>query len=322
MTGQENGRALNRASGCLAGQFCGDAFGAQYEFRTSNQIRRIMEIVGSETMEESSVWSTLPGQITDDSEMALALTHSIISSGGYYKENAKNNYIDWMNSRPFDIGGTTATGLRGRLNHQSQANGAMMRISPLAVYLSKFGYSENEDWEKADTLVAADTLITHPNPICIHANILFVRALIKIISSETPPGELYQKIKEWSVEIGADQSLLSVIESAKNVPPADYTENQGWVLIAFWNALYQLLHAESPEQGIINTVKSGGDTDTNAAIAGALIGAYFGYDSFPNKWLDTVQNIKPGGKRPRPEMYWVGNIKDLTEKIFNIKVTG
>ncbi|MDD4838687.1 MAG: ADP-ribosylglycohydrolase family protein [Synergistaceae bacterium] len=241
----------------------------------------------------------------------------ILSCRGYNKETAKQKYMDWMDSNPFGIGETTASGLSGRLNSKSQANGAMMRISPLAVYLSKFGYAENEDWQIADTRAASDALITHPNPICIHANILFVRTLITLISSETDPAELYQKIKEWSNEIGADRSLLTVIESAEKDPPSNYTENQGWVLIAFWNAIYQLLHAGSPLEGILNTVKSGGDTDTNAAIAGALLGARFGYDAFPKQWLDTVQACKPGGERPRPDIYWVGDIKNLTENIFN-----
>ena len=44
----------------------------------------------------------------------------------------------------------------------------------------------------------------------------------------------------------------------------------------------------------------GGDTDTNCAIAGALAGAYFGYDSFPSDWIITINKCDTTkGKYPR-----------------------
>ena len=317
MTGHDKDLVFDRACGCLAGQFCGDAFGARYEFMSPKQIALLMRDNGLYTMGASSVWSTLQGQITDDSEMALALARSIISCGTYDKETARRFYTDWMDSEPFDIGGTTAAGLSGRPNPSSQANGAMMRISPLAVYLSRSGCPENEDWRVCDAAASSDALITHPNWICVQANILFVRSLVRLISSGIEPVKLYECIREWSFETGADKSLILAIESAKNDPPADYTQKQGWVLTAFHNALYQLLHAGSPEEGIIDTVKRGGDTDTNAATAGAMLGACFGYQAFPEEWLRTVNSCRPGGKRPRPVMYWVGDIKYLTEKLLD-----
>lgn len=64
--------------------------------------------------------------------------------------------------------------------------------------------------------------------------------------------------------------------------PEQYT---GWVLNALQNAFYRLLHSSSFEEGVIDTVRSGGDTDTNAAIAGALLGAVHGRDAVPKQWL-------------------------------------
>ena len=317
MTVHDQNMVFDRACGCLAGQFCGDAFGALYEFMSPKQIARLMSDNGIYTMGASPVWSTLPGQITDDSEMALALARSIISCGTYDKETARRFYTSWMDSDPFDIGGTTAAGLSGRPNLLSQANGAMMRVSPLAVYISKSGCSENEDWQLCDAAAVSDAMITHPNGICVQANILFVRSLVKLISSGIEPVNLYEYISKWSVETGADKSLISAIESAENDPPSDYMQKQGWVLTALHNALYRLLHAGSPEEGIIDTVKRGGDTDTNAAIAGAMLGACYGYHVFPEEWLSTVNLCRPGGSKPRPVMYWVGDIKYLTEKLLD-----
>ena len=54
-----------------------------------------------------------------------------------------------------------------------------------------------------------------------------------------------------------------------------------WVLIALRNALWRLLRASSLEEGVVDTVMRGGDTDTNAAIAGTLLGAVHGRDAVP-----------------------------------------
>lgn len=53
----------------------------------------------------------------------------------------------------------------------------------------------------------------------------------------------------------------------------------------------------------------GGDTDTNAAIAGALLGAVYGRDAIPVQWFDKLLKCRPeaGNRRvrhPRPECFW------------------
>ena len=71
-------------------------------------------------------------------------------------------------------------------------------------------------------------------------------------------------------------SILDVVVTSASAPPAEYFRQKGWVLIAFHNALWQLLHAANLEEAVVDTVMRGGDTDTNAAICGALLGAVHG----------------------------------------------
>jgi ADP-ribosylglycohydrolase len=59
---------------------------------------------------------------------------------------------------------------------------------------------------------------------------------------------------------------MDVIQGSTEEPPSDYVHQQGWVLVAFGNALWQLLNAPSFETGVVDTVMQGGDTDTNAAF--------------------------------------------------------
>lgn len=53
----------------------------------------------------------------------------------------------------------------------------------------------------------------------------------------------------------------------------------------------------------------GGDTDTNAAICGALLGAVYGRGAIPQQWLDSLLSCRPQAgqpevKHPRPECFW------------------
>jgi ADP-ribosylglycohydrolase len=106
-----------------------------------------------------------------------------------------------------------------------------------------------------------------------------------------------------------EASLMKAIVDASTSPPADYVHQQGWVITAFQNALWQLLHAANLEDGVVDTVMRGGDTDTNAAIAGALLGAVYGRDAIPAQWTDKLLNCRPEAGRPhvrhpRPECFW------------------
>jgi hypothetical protein len=96
--------------------------------------------------------------------------------------------------------------------------------------------------------------------------------------------------------------------------------NQGWVLIALQNAFYRLLHAPDAAEGIVATVMRGGDTDTNAAIAGALVGAVHGRESLPQSWRNLVLSCRPvagaaGVRRPRPAPFWPTDALELAERL-------
>jgi ADP-ribosylglycohydrolase len=111
------------------------------------------------------------------------------------------------------------------------------------------------------------------------------------------------------------QPVRAVLEAAAERRPASY---EGWVLNALQNAFYQLLHAESLAEGVIDSVAGGADTDTNAAIAGALLGAVYGRKALPAQWLDRVLSCRPlseFGPRPRPEEYWPVDALYLAEAL-------
>jgi len=73
------------------------------------------------------------------------------------------------------------------------------------------------------------------------------------------------------------------------------------------------------ETALIETVGQGGDTDTNAAVAGALLGAADGRTKLPVRWIMPVLTCRPDAglhvARPRPDEYWPDDLIDLTEAL-------
>ena len=301
----------SRAQGCLLGQLAGDALGSLVEFQSPDEIRSSYPN-GVRELTDGGTWNTIAGQPTDDSEMALLLARVLVKTGSYGPEAARKAYQYWLSSDPFDCGMTIAAGLRGQPNPASQANGAMMRISPVGIFGARFELHQVAEW------AMQDAALTHPNLICQQANALFAMGIAHAIQSGCDRKELYQHILQWAVDMPVASALLDTIDKAAEERPADYVHQQGWVLIAFQNALYQLLHATSLEAGVVDTILRGGDTDTNAAICGALLGAVCGREAIPAQWLDSLQSCRPEAgdprvRHPRPECFWPVDVLELAD---------
>src|SRR5947199_2139044 len=198
---------LSRAQGCLLGQLAGDALGSLVEFQSPVEIRRKYPN-GVRELADGGTWGTIAGQPTDDSEMALMLARMLIKQKRYDAEEARKAYVSWLDSAPFDCGSTVLSGLRGRPHRESQANGAMMRISPLGV----FGC--NYDLKRVSEYAQQDAALTHPHPVCLQANALFAMGIANSIGTSKGAQELYEQIKEWALEMEAEASLMTAIVDA------------------------------------------------------------------------------------------------------------
>lgn len=128
---------------------------------------------GLRELAPSLVWDTLAGQPTDDGEFMLALAHSIAIGGAYRPEQAQQFYQDWRVSDPFDCGATIGAALRGTPNPTSQANGALMRQAPLAVW----GIPRTEPATTFEDAIRDGTALTHPHPVCQAASVAHLTGL-------------------------------------------------------------------------------------------------------------------------------------------------
>jgi ADP-ribosyl-[dinitrogen reductase] hydrolase len=302
---------LSRAQGCLMGQVAGDSLGSLVEFQSAGEIAEKYPS-GLRTLADGGHWRTLAGQPTDDSEMALALARSIVASGRYEAESAVGAYRQWYASGPFDIGQTTRAALVGYRMGESQANGSLMRASSLGVYAHRLA---------ADAAAAAareDSALTHPNAVPCDAVAAYVVAIAHAVAHGDGPRGAHDAALAWAVGHGAEPLVVQALERAREAPPVCDGENEGWVLVALQNAFFALLHAGGVEDGVVETVGRGGDTDTNGAIAGALLGAIHGRDAVPSQWRSMVLSCRPHVLRaphPRPRAYWPGDVFELAERL-------
>ena len=143
----------NAAMGALVGAACGDAAGAVLEFMhpppTEDDVEQALAFPGG------GCWNVGPGQITDDVELVLAQADGLLAGRGALNTTGlAAAYHAWYSSSPFDVGMATrgAFGKPGSgeetakrsvdLNAKSQANGALMRATPLGVWAHRLTPAE------------------------------------------------------------------------------------------------------------------------------------------------------------------------------------
>jgi ADP-ribosyl-[dinitrogen reductase] hydrolase len=300
---RKENQQLARAQGCLLGQVIGDSLGSRVEFKSAAEIRKLFPD-GVRDLADGGVFHTIAGQPTDDSEMALTLARTILRQGRYEREKVLDAYRDWLQTRPVDIGETTERGLLGLHTTESESNGSLMRVSPIGIYAAG-------DPARAAATARIDSALTHPNPVCLDACAAFCAAIAVGIAGAS---------REEMVEAALAHCTGAAREAImRDALPSDFQAHRGWVLIGLQNAFYQLRHSSNVEEAIIGTVGCGADTDTNAAIAGALLGSFFGKEAFPWRWTRAVLACRPlaeaGAPRPRPIEYWPDDLLELAEAL-------
>lgn len=310
---------LDRALGCLAGHLIGDNLGAQYEFRSARQVCTQLIDDGLE-MRDGGHWGIIAGQPTDDGELMLALLRSLVEQRRYDAKSVASAYVSWLDSGPFDCGctiGAAITSRRQWLTDEgegrppsglagSQANGALMRVAPIGVFA-------NGDVEKAVRWAAQDAALTHPNRNCVTVNSIYAAGIACGIAGGDGRAMLATM---HQVALAAENDEVLAWFDHTDIKPLEFDgPQQGWVKLAFINALHVLREEMNFRDAMTHTIARGGDTDTNAAIAGGLLGACLGIQHLPDKWVSVLEACQPDARstsrHPRPTCYWPGEMFTL-----------
>jgi ADP-ribosylglycohydrolase/fructose-1,6-bisphosphatase/inositol monophosphatase family enzyme len=321
--GVRDAALLARGQGCLLGQLAGDALGGLVEF-TSPAVISSRYPGGVRHMHDGGSWGKLAGQPTDDSEMALMLARTLARDGRYDAGTVLDAYCHWW-PQAWDHGGTLAQALGpacsvsdGRLdvvakqaNPERPSNGSLMRLSPVGIFAAGRP-------AEAAAIARQDSRLTHPHPACIDGCAAYAAAVAVAVATGDRERAYAAALAE-AHRPGIHADVVQAIEAAHRAAPADYVTQQGLVVIALQNALYQLLHAASVEEGIVDTIRRGGDTDTTAAIAGALLGACHGRDAIPARWQRVLSCCRPlpgtPTDHPMAPEFWPTDALELAEAV-------
>jgi len=282
-------RLKDKIAGTLYGVVTGDALGAPLEFMNKEEISRkhgrVTEMIGGGWL------NVMPGEVTDDTQMTLAVAEGITEDPDNPIQAIGKRFIAWAKSGPKDIGGTCSMSIRwaaflGQNDAPDEAkwfeaskytskanggrsggNGALMRTVYPGLYYK-------------DTLMAVETAgviaqMTHWDKKSTEACNLYTEMIHLIIESVNKEQAL-QIIRD--VLEGSEYSL----KTKKQLNPT------GYVVDSFNCALHSIAATGTFEEAIIEAANLGGDADTIAAITGGLAGAIYGYNEIPERWIRTL----------------------------------
>jgi ADP-ribosyl-[dinitrogen reductase] hydrolase len=280
------------ASGLLLGLACGDALGRPVEFRSAAQIKvthgQVTEMLGNGTHSKPA------GTITDDTELALCIAHSLIECHGFDPADVSQQFVTWFNSNPFDVGRMTADALRrlkqgdswetagqtvweSRPEGQNAGNGSIMRCAPYAIAFCG-------DPERLRDVSHTSSTITHADPRCTYGCAILNRTLAGILSGESNP--LTTALNEVAGD--APQELVDALRPIPDKIDPATLQSSGYVIHTLQTALYHGLTAPTPQDGLVKAVNMGQDTDTVGAVTGAIVGARFGASALPDTWCQEL----------------------------------
>jgi ADP-ribosyl-[dinitrogen reductase] hydrolase len=126
--------------------------------------------------------------------------------------------------------------------------------------------------------------ITHANPLCTWSSVAVNQTIAALLN-----GASIQQAMDGSTDGIENLDVRAAIERART-SHRDAIASGGYVLDTLAAALWSLLRTDSFEESVVIAVGLGGDTDTTAAVAGALAGAHYGYGAIPDRWRNAVQH--------------------------------
>ena len=264
-------------SNVLVGTAIGDALGVPFESMLVNN-KELINWDGK-TFTGSVYHQLLPGQYSDDTQMSIMVAESLINNKGFNPDDLAVRYVDWIVSgRARGYGRTTLMAVQNLSagKHWSESgiagsygNGTAMRAAPFGIYF-------RNDLQSLVAICKIDSAITHASEDAEAGSIAIALAAAYAVNDDTE--DLLERISEKlpdSKVKGLVYSLGSLVNSDK-ISPQQALRVLGTkanVRETVPAALYCFLKFDNYHDAILAAIKAGGDTDTTAAIVGALFGA-------------------------------------------------
>ena len=306
----------------IIGHAVGDAMEVPTEFCIREYLLKnpVKEMIGSDkTGQPAGSWS-------DDTSMEIATIDSFIQNKEFNYDDIMHKWEEWINEAKytanndtFDVGRTCLRAIRnhslgteplkcGIDGEQSNGNGSLMRILPVALY----SYYRKLDVNEIIKLTNELSSLTHKHDISKLGCYIYVRYIMFLLDGKNK-NEAYELIKTLDYST-YDEYAISKYERILKNDIASYTIDNilstGYVVDTLECALWILLNANSYKETIIATTNIGNDTDTIGAIAGSMAGIIYGYDSIPTSWIDKLMR----------KDYLIGLASDFEKEVMNYEI--
>jgi ADP-ribosyl-[dinitrogen reductase] hydrolase len=230
------------------------------------------------------------GQWTDDTKMALALAKSIVDHGGFDPSAAAAEYLSWYRSGDHRGMGTATKAALSRLDLEvhhlgsgelgAEGNGTAMRIAPLGLALHGLPDEEIAEYARVDASITHHSEEAREGSVIVA---LLVAALARGVPKEKAIGVLStDAVRPSAVRdrtfMASDMAfgLLKAPLEKRVVVLANTLGTAGHVVKTVPAAVFCFLVTESFSAAVELAVRGGGDSDTTAAVTGAIAGTYYG----------------------------------------------
>ncbi|RFU38241.1 ADP-ribosylglycohydrolase family protein [Actinomadura logoneensis] len=283
----------HRAIGAVVGSALGDALGAPYEFGPANAFSQRFPTTPA-PMRPGGGWDE--GEATDDTQMAVLVAESLLDRGRLDLPDMFERFVRWAASDPKDIGLQTeavltsgdpwdmAAGIHFQGNLRAAGNGGLMRAAPSAVFFAAEG---REATMEAGRRITA---LTHGDGAAWEGTAILHDLIRVALDGEDPIGAVPQTLAH--VRPRHRERYARVLDPGWH--PDDATEFNG----AVWPCLGSAVWAVRTTSGFVDALRAaidlGGDTDTVAAVTGALAGAVYGVADVPDPWRAALHVPLPG----------------------------
>src|SRR2546430_11488056 len=284
---------VSRARGALLALVAGNQLGVQTEYLGTPEAIRKQFPAGVTDLAPPPKNSPYD----DDAAMALLFGESLLAARGFDAADLARRWVKWMKVDGRGIGNTTKRALTlidrgkepfeaGRLVYQENpraaaGNGSVMRCVPAALRY-------HDDLDRLIRVSTQQAAITHADERCTWG-----AAAVNWAARELLHGNIYF-IDEVMHRIG-DRAPRALREAIHRVPreregdlPIGRAGEAGYVVHCVEIAFWFVTHDRSLEEALIALAQAGGDTDTNAAVAGGLLGARYGDVALPPRWVNQL----------------------------------
>jgi ADP-ribosyl-[dinitrogen reductase] hydrolase len=283
------------------GLVVGDALGVPVEFEPRWKLRENPV----ENMRAFGTYKQPAGTWSDDSSLTLCLLDSLCE--GYDLYDIAQKFSDWLfnnywtpHGKVFDVGTSTYAAINrferegnpeisGNNDEQSNGNGSLMRILPLAFYIADLPIEQR--FQKIKEVSS----ITHAHLRSVLGCFIYIEMILEVIQTNDKI-QAYQNTQKNVLDfIAQNPELQSEATHYDNILKqniADLEEQairgSGYVVHCLEASLWCFLKTENYEEAVLKAVNLGEDTDTTGAVTGGLAGLFYGFEQIPQAWYQEI----------------------------------